>query len=286
MSRKFMVCRVVSVLVSLIATISLASVGRDVQDRLDADLAAGHPVVVHVVAVLCDNVHQGIVPVPESLGNGQDPRTNLYWGAMYGIKTHFVRNAGWVGVDIEPPSDGHVLERTVFSAVIGRDDAQVPVHVVADAWDGAHMEDALRAFFRLCAGGGAETVVVPGGSDSREIGAGGAAHLVAFVGHNGLMEYAVQPSVPDSAEVSARSALVLACASKNYFLPHLRSMGAHPLMLTTGLMAPEAYTLDSAIRAWVETGNTDAVLEAAAEAYDRYQQCGLRGARNLFWGVP
>ena len=37
--------------------------------------------VVHVFVALCDNRHQGIVPVRAELGNGQDPRTNLYWGA-------------------------------------------------------------------------------------------------------------------------------------------------------------------------------------------------------------
>ena len=30
------------------------------------------PRSIHVLVALCDNVHQGIVPVPKSLGNGQD----------------------------------------------------------------------------------------------------------------------------------------------------------------------------------------------------------------------
>ncbi len=45
--------------------------------------------VIHTLVGLCDNIHQGIVPVSESLGNGQDPKSNLYWGAAYGIKTYF-----------------------------------------------------------------------------------------------------------------------------------------------------------------------------------------------------
>ena len=36
---------------------------------------------IHVVVALCDNENQGIVPVPEKLGNGKEPLTNLYWGA-------------------------------------------------------------------------------------------------------------------------------------------------------------------------------------------------------------
>ncbi|MEM6697149.1 MAG: hypothetical protein AAF599_02045, partial [Bacteroidota bacterium] len=41
---------------------------------------------IHVFVALCDNVNQGIVPVPEHLGNGQDANSNLYWGAAYGVK--------------------------------------------------------------------------------------------------------------------------------------------------------------------------------------------------------
>jgi hypothetical protein len=40
-----------------------------------------------IIVALCDNEHQGIVPVPEALGRGDDPATNLYWGAMYGLRT-------------------------------------------------------------------------------------------------------------------------------------------------------------------------------------------------------
>ncbi|GAB4337265.1 MAG: hypothetical protein Kow0099_10580 [Candidatus Abyssubacteria bacterium] len=42
---------------------------------------------IYVFVALCDNEHQGIFPVPPKLGNGDDPANNLYWGAMYGVKT-------------------------------------------------------------------------------------------------------------------------------------------------------------------------------------------------------
>ena len=44
---------------------------------------------VHVFVALADNEHQGIVPVPAKLGNGEDPEHNLYWGSAYGVKTFF-----------------------------------------------------------------------------------------------------------------------------------------------------------------------------------------------------
>ena len=49
------------------------------------------------MVALADNDHQGIVPVPRQLGDGDDPANNLYWGARYGVKTYFrgpVKKAG------------------------------------------------------------------------------------------------------------------------------------------------------------------------------------------------
>ena len=270
---------------ALAATTAWASTGRAVQDRLDLDLREGQPIVVHVVVALCDNIHQGIVPVPASLGNGQDPRTNLYWGALYGVRTHFPRAAGWARMETGVPGDPRILDRVVLYASLKRGEHSVPVYVVADAWDGTHIQEALQAYLGMAAGNFTEKVEVGHGSEQLELRAGGSAHLLAYVGHNGLMEFTLESSIPSTAEVPPRSAVVLACVSKSYFLDHLQTADAHPLLLTTGLMAPEAYTLDSAIRSWVEEGTTAAVVQAAAGTYDQYQGCGLRAARRLFWGT-
>lgn len=71
------------------------------------------PRVAHVLVALCDNVHQGIVKVPEGIGNGQNARTNLYWGAGYGVKTHFDRAAEWVRIPCAPATEPHILHRAV-----------------------------------------------------------------------------------------------------------------------------------------------------------------------------
>ena len=47
--------------------------------------------VIHIFVALCDNASQGIVPVPARIGNGDDPKNNLYWGAAFGIRTYFER---------------------------------------------------------------------------------------------------------------------------------------------------------------------------------------------------
>jgi len=256
----------------------------DVQSRVNADIAEGKPIVVHVVVALCDNVNQGIVPVPKALGNGQDPKSNLYWGALYGVRTHLPRSANWTRLDILRPADTRILERVVMYAEVNRDQLAVPVYIVADAWDGAKIREAMITYLEMTAGRASETVTVKRHSETHALQAGGASHVVVYVGHNGLMDFRLETPSPASKESPAKSAIILACASKSHFVDHLHTTGAHPLLLTTGLMAPEAYTLDSALRSWIAKGTTAAAIEGAARAYNRYQKCGVGPARRLFWG--
>lgn len=70
--------------------------------------------VIHVVVALCDNEHQGIVPVPAKIGNGADPANNLYWGCGYGFKTFFKKRAEWKLLKQISNPEPDVLERLVF----------------------------------------------------------------------------------------------------------------------------------------------------------------------------
>ena len=47
-------------------------------------------------------------------------------------------------------------------------------------------------------------------------------------------------------------------------------------------MAPEAYTLKAAIDGWILNESGIEIEERAAQSYNNYQGCGIRGARNLF----
>ena len=57
---------------------------------------------IHVFVALADNDHQGIVPVPRLLGNGDDPDHNLYWGSAYGVRTKDSSDA----IQVSNPSCG------------------------------------------------------------------------------------------------------------------------------------------------------------------------------------
>ncbi|MBK8227427.1 MAG: hypothetical protein IPK70_09670 [Flavobacteriales bacterium] len=233
-------------------------------------LSAQSPRVAHVLVALCDNEHQGIVKVPAGIGNGQNARTNLYWGAGYGVKTHFDRSADWLRVPCGAAIEPHILDRAVWKH---RDSA---VYIVADAYDGRHIREATVDLLRYSSGQGPRTVKAGGTT----LHAGGNAALVAYLGHDGLMDFSIEERFTSSGH-SSREAIILACISKRYFAEHLRATGADPLVWTTGLMAPEAYTLKAALDGWVLRENQERIRERSAAAYDKYQKCGINGARRL-----
>ncbi len=248
------------------------------QERIDNDIAAGEPIVIQVCVALADNENQGIVPVPPSIGNGQDARTNLYWGARFGVKTYLTRDGGWEKIAVLTPQDNRILERLVLKKVFSRNRNDVTAYLVADAWDGRYIRGTIIQFLRYNAGKDIFSIQLK----DKKIQAGGNAHLIAYVGHNGLMDYPdVLTPAPESGK-QVNDAIVLACISRDYFLSRLNKLGSNPLVLTTGLMAPEAYSLDAAIKVWISGGDDIQVRKEAAKSYNKYQKTGLKAAERLF----
>jgi hypothetical protein len=226
--------------------------------------------VVHVLVALCDNENQGIVPVPAFLGNGEDTGKNLYWGAAFGVKTFFSKSANWQKLGgINNPKE-NVLERIVFKHKTQN------VYLVADAYRGSRMRETIADFFAAVAGARRENVTI--GDLTLQVL--GTANLVAFVGHNGLMDFELenQPAKKDDME---RDAVILACASQKFFRAPLRKTSAAPLLWTSNLMAPEAYILHDALEGWTRGERGEQVRTRAATAYAKYQKISFKAARNL-----
>jgi len=227
---------------------------------------------IHVFVALCDNKSQGIVPVSKLLGNGDDPRNNLYWGAMYGTKTFLRKSRAWdVVLTVEDLTDP-VLERIVLKH------RSTGAYLVADAYRGKRIKETVEAFLNAAAGN--KPIVLDAGGVA--IGTYGKANLVAYVGHNGLMDFDVPRPQRRENFGPGPAAIVLACKSKPYFQATLTRFGCRPLLLTTGLMAPEAYTLAAALEAWLSGQGASGLRDSAARAYHKYQKCGMRGATRLF----
>lgn len=224
---------------------------------------------IHVFVALCDNKYQGIIPVPAAIGNGQDPNSNLYWGCDAGVRTYFRRSNEWVLVK-RYKKEGVRLERLIFKH------ATKKYYLVADAYDGQAIKQCTIDFLRSCAGQVKDTLHVSG----TVLGINGNAKLVAYIGHDGLMDFRIENDFKNADSIK-RDAIILACISKKYFAPFLKSAGAKPLVWTTGLMCPEAYTLHDALRCYINGEPDENIRTSAAKAYHRNQRCGEKAARNL-----
>ncbi|MEM9679133.1 MAG: hypothetical protein AAF901_02315, partial [Bacteroidota bacterium] len=170
---------------------------------------------IHVFVALCDNVNQGIVPVPSKLGNGQDPKNNLYWGALYGVKTYFKNSKDWTLVKTITSKNPKVLERLLFKH------NTTETYILADAYDGQYIKQATIDFLEASAGRNGVEVT----HNQKTLHFGGDSQLVSYIGHDGLMEFDVEGNF-EPKNTNQRDAIILACISKEYFEPYLNKTKA------------------------------------------------------------
>lgn len=224
---------------------------------------------IHIFVALCDNKYQGIVPVPAKIGNGQDPNNNLYWGCGYGIRTYFKKSKEWKLLRTQK-IDSIKMERIVFKH------ATKNYYLVADAYNGKYIKQCTIDFFYACAGKFKDTIHI----QNKIVGIGGHSKLVSYIGHDGLMDFDLKIPFPN-VDTKKRDCIILACVSKHYFKPYLEQTNAYPLVWTTGLMCPEAYTVHDAITGYINGENAESCRNRAAMAYHGKHNCGIKGARNL-----
>lgn len=231
---------------------------------------------IHVFVALADNQNQWIAPVPQALGNGEDPRNNLYWGALYGVRTYFRKAPDWEYLEGVKQPSGAILERIVFRH------RNSGFFLIADAYKGSEITAAIKAFLNAAAGNYPGRILL----NHQPLMTHGGADLVVYIGHNGMMEPLVNIRVRlerIKRGKQPREAIILACQSKRYFEKRLEKLGSKGLLLTTGNMAPEAYTLHAALDAWLKPLSGEKIKEQAARAYSKYQKISLRSARMLFY---
>lgn len=224
---------------------------------------------IHIFVALCDNKYQGIVPVPEKIGNGQDPDNNLYWGCAFGVRSYFKKSKEWKLVETRKLKS-EKLERIIFKHITKN------YYLVADAYDGKFIKEATVDFLNSSSGKTKDTLKI----GKTTIGIGGNSKLLAYVGHDGLMDFQLNETFENTDKVK-REVIILACYSKNYFSPHLAKANVNPLVWTSNLMAPEAYTLHDAISGYLLNESNEQIRTRAAKAYSKYQKCSEKAARNL-----
>lgn len=236
--------------------------------------AENEPRIIHVFVALADNENQNIVPVPAALGNGDDPGRNLYWGALYGVEKYFKRDSDWSLISSQSNINSYIIKRILFVHNSKK------VYIVADAYRGKQIRQCIEDFLFAAAGQREEKIQIDHNATRLSVDINKNGSLMCYAGHNGLMDFILK-KFPAGTKRNRRDVIILACWSKQYFTKLIKRIGAYPLLWTTERLAPEAYTLEAAIEGWINNNSPEEIRNWAAEAYHRYQKCGIRAAKRL-----
>lgn len=276
--------------------------------RVVADLAAGRPLVVQAHVPLCDN---DVIPCGNArLGDGEDPKRNLYWGTSEGVLGWFGRRGGgWTQVldgDGDAIGEADVLDlrvwkRTLASPAAWRRagaPARFTVYVVAQAWRGERIHEAFTHYADDLYGVTAHAIALP---DGTRLAAGGDAHIVAYVGHNHLMDLAAF----DWADVAKRAAgratpderprgaIAIACHTAVYMQDVVPGEQRVPLVMTRDFLLASSAALEGAVLGFARGGDYAAIRRGSAAGYAEGGNKPLRRVFGAFsnpadrrWGTP
>ncbi|MEO6777467.1 MAG: hypothetical protein ABI467_31360 [Kofleriaceae bacterium] len=263
----------------------------DLTDRVIADLAAGKPLVVEVHAPLCERTI--IACGNQKLGDGDNPDTNLYWSTTPGFGEWFARRGGgWKRVlkqDASETGDADILAVLVYRRTVTASAAwvkrgaphQFELDVVIHGWRGKAIDRALAAYADDVSGKGTRELVVTNQSAHKTtLEAGGAAQLVAFVGHNRLMDLDTF-TWPEPGKVP-QGAIAIACDTAPYMKQQVSAATRVPLLMTSDLLFANAAPLEAAVLAFASGGGYAEIRKDAATAYAKIQQVQVRRVWGTF----
>jgi hypothetical protein len=274
-------------LIALAASPVRAATPQSLRERVDADVVAGRPIVVHVVVPLCEQsiIHCG----NDRLGDGERPDRNLYWNTSGGFRGWFGRkSSGWSQVLLDKPG-GEVLERRVWRRRVVRQlesgrRKTATVYVVADAWRGKSITDAIDHYAASLLGTHAVKVEL---EDGTILQAGGAAHVVGYVGHNGWMDippydWKGRIARHRSEKSPAKGAIAVACISAPYVAGAFDASHVEPLLMTTSLMFAGAHSFEGAVNAFARGAGLAQVRHEAAANHAAGQGKRLKQVIGMF----
>jgi hypothetical protein len=258
----------------------------ELYDEMAPELASGRPLVVQVHVPLCDN---DVLRCGRGrLGDGEDADGNLYWATSGGFRGWFGRKGSpWRLVHRVARPEDDVIEVRVWRRRVAPGPAlrargvkkPVTVYVVAYAWRGESIARAMSAYATDLFGGGARRIALPGGE---VLAAGGAARLVAFVGHNGWMDVSDfrWPRSPSGAP--RKATIAVACITEDYLAPAVPDERRVPLLFTRSLLFAGAHAFEGAVSAFAGGQSLAGIRESAVRAYAAGQGKPLPRVRAAF----
>ena len=225
-------------------------------DRVIKDLEAGKPLLVEVHVPLCQS---GITACGNAkLGDGDKPSTNLYWATTPGFGKWFERkSSGWKQIEVKTTDTGDkdVLERRVYRRTIHAPAAwrkrgapkTFEIELVIRAWRGTAIDRALAAYAADVSGKGSD------------------AQLVAFVGHNRLMD--LEEYKWPAAGKQVKGTIAIACHTASYMKTQVSGETRVPLLMTNDYLFSNAAPLEAAVLAFARGGGYGEIRKDAATAY-------------------
>jgi hypothetical protein len=253
-------------------------------DRVAADARAGRPIVAQVHVALCDNTI--IRCGGRGLGDGDNLATNLYWATTGGMRGWFERRgSGWKRV-VRKSGAEHLLETVVYTRSVEPAEPlrkrgvmkPVEIFVVADGWRGKDIDRALDAYAADLFGAGHRKIAI----GDRTIDAGAAAHVVAYIGHNGWMDRdeLVWPRSDEKAPV--KGTMAVACLTRSYLKNRVTSPRRVPLLLTADLLFAGSHSFEHAFVAFAGGADFAAIRAAGIDGYAGGEDKPARRVASLF----
>ena len=214
-----------------------------------------------------------------SFNDGNDPHSNMFFGALFGMETHFANAAGWRRVLTDADGDGrHIMRRVVFhrrAAVTPSWQARgitegFDVYVLANAWPSSRIVEAMEQPLRDALCGEPVTLQV----DDREVQFGGGSMLVGYVGQNHMLEEYWDPFAQLSGCTAMRQVGVFYACPRSAVVLHQATIdrGLYSVLFTRAAATPEAYLVDGMLKGLLSGELGDAFVTYAAGEYARYQK--------------
>jgi len=264
---------------------AFASPDEDLVARMAATVRRGEPVVVQTHVALCDNAM--LRCGGHGLGDGDSLRTNLYWATTEGLRGWLVESRGpWKLVE-ERPGEGDRLLLSVWRRTVAPQGRwrtlgiTVPfeVYLVIDVWRGKAIDAGVTQWVLDLERDTPRPVTVAG----KVLQAGGAAAIVAYVGHNRWMDdNGVGWRGTPTRTGAAKGVVAIACYSKPYLKARLAADGHTALVLTNDFVMASGAALTGGLDALFEGRDLAGIRQQAARDYARAGKKDVNRVAGVF----
>lgn len=222
--------------------------------ELIKDLAKGKPLRITLYVALCDN-SQGIAPVKNKrICMGDKPEQNLYWAAFGGVRRYLQKQKFKRILYRSGSANSPIIITSVWRKVfsvrgkLSRKLRRYPVEVIALAYRGTKIEDAMRDYLNACLFEPPKTLLL---DDGTKINYGKTSHIVGYIGHNYLLEVDAKSLVKNLKSTIDRHNVIfgLSCLGTKTIGSIVKSKYHHLMLFNKSLTFPGAWPIGGMIRA-------------------------------------